>query len=74
MSIDVFPSPEEGSRHGKEELLWLCEWTSSRVLEQALVAWIEWYNTRYLHSALGFWKPSHIEQQHLSHSSQFMAA
>ncbi len=58
----------------KEELLWLREWTSPIELEHAFTAWIEWYNTRYLHSALGYRTPCQVEQQHLSHSTQFVAA
>jgi transposase InsO family protein len=58
----------------KEELLWLREWTSARELERALAAWVDWYNTRYLHSALGYRTPCQVEQQHLSHSTQVVAA
>jgi putative transposase len=58
----------------KEELLWLREWTSPLELEQAVVTWIEWYNTRYWHSALGYRTPCQVEQQCLSHSTQFVAA
>jgi transposase InsO family protein len=58
----------------KEELVWLREWTSPVHLEQALVAWIDWYNTRYWHSALGYRTPCQVEQQCLSHSTQFVAA
>lgn len=58
----------------KEALLWLREWTSLQQLEQALETWIAWYNTRYLHSALGYRTPCQIEQQPLSHSTQFVAA
>ena len=58
----------------KEELLWLREWTSSVNLERALAAWVHWYNTRYLHSALGYRAPCQVEQQHLSHSTQVVAA
>ncbi len=58
----------------KEELLWLREWTSSVNLERALAAWVHWYNTRYLHSALGYRTPCQVEQHHLSHSTQVVAA
>jgi transposase InsO family protein len=58
----------------KEELLWLREWTSPLELEQALAAWVQWYNTRYWHSALGYRTPCQVEQQQLSHSTQFVAA
>jgi transposase InsO family protein len=58
----------------KEELLWLREWTSPLEVEQGLAAWIEWYNGRYLHSALGYRTPCQVEQQHRSHSTQFVAA
>lgn len=58
----------------KEELLWLHEWTSPLELEQALATWIEWYNRQYWHSALGYRTPCQVEQQHLSHSTQFVAA
>jgi transposase InsO family protein len=66
--------PERLMRTLKEELLWLREWTSPLALEQALPAWIEWYNTRYLHSALGYRTPCQVEHQHLSHSTQVVAA
>lgn len=59
----------------KEEWLWLWEWTSPVELERALAAWIDWDNMRYRHSALGYQTPVEFEQHdHLSHSTQFVAA
>lgn len=58
----------------KEDLLWIREWTSPLELDRALAAWIDWYNTSYLHSALGYRTPCQVEQHHLSHSTQFVAA
>ncbi len=36
--------------------------------------WIEWYNKQYWHSVLNYRTPCQVEQQQLSHSTQFVAA
>jgi putative transposase len=48
----------------KEELLWLCEWTSPFELADALGKWIDYYNGKYLHSTLGYKSPIKFEEEY----------
>lgn len=46
----------------KQELLWLCEWTSLEHIHQHLDNWIYLYNTEYLHSSLGYKTPQSVHE------------
>lgn len=48
----------------KEELLWLCEWTSPFELAGALSQWISKYNSSYLHSSLKYKSPNKFEEEY----------
>ena len=48
---------ERFMRTMKEELVWINEWKSPLVFQQALANWIDEYNHHYLHSALGYLPP-----------------
>jgi putative transposase len=53
----------------KEELVWLCEWTSPGIFFTALDRWLASYNSSYLHSALGYRAPNAFEAEHLGHAT-----
>ena len=54
---------ERTMRTIKEELFWLCEWSSLEHLSNALYDWIEFFNTQYLHLVLGWKTPHYVHQQ-----------
>ena len=56
---------ERFMRTMKEELVWINEWKSPLVFQQALANWIDEYNHHYLHSALGYLPPVTFEQNTL---------
>ncbi len=59
----------------KEELFWLREWKSERVLSLKLDKWVDYYSRNYLHSAHGYRSPVQTEEQYYkNHFSHLNAA